>query len=123
MTKKVIFTYFFFEVIKMNSDRYFFELYKRVGKNIAFFRKKNNLNQKQLADELNLGDQSLISQYENAKKSLSLERIKEFADFFEESLEDFIFYDYTQDNVYQTLTDDVQDYPIHKLSNKTYFGI
>ena len=54
------------------------KVYKRVGANISYLRKQRNLTQESLAAELNISSQALISQYENARKALTLEKIMEF---------------------------------------------
>lgn len=58
------------------------KVYKRVGANISYLRKQRNLTQESLAAELNISSQALISQYENARKTLTLEKIMEFCAYF-----------------------------------------
>ena len=68
------------------------ELYKRVGANISHLRKQRNLTQESLAADLNISSQALISQYENARKALTLEKIMEFCAYFNVPLDKILFF-------------------------------
>ena len=69
------------------------KVYKRVGANISYLRKQRNLTQESLAAELNISSQALISQYENARKALTLEKIMEFCAYFNVPLEKILLSD------------------------------
>lgn len=57
------------------------ELYERIGRNIAYLRKSRKLTQQEFANKLHIHSQSLVSQYENAKKSLTFEKVVDFCVF------------------------------------------
>lgn len=57
------------------------ELYERIGRNIAYLRKSRKLTQQEFANKLHIHSQSLVSQYENAKKSLTFEKVVDFVFF------------------------------------------
>lgn len=96
-------------------------LYKRVGRNIAFFRKQKGLNQANLANNLHIGSQSLISQYENGKK-LNLEKINEISKYFEIPLRDFLFVEFEKDAISDYTSEEItRSSPIYKCAGKTYF--
>lgn len=96
-------------------------IYKRVGKNIAYFRKQRGLNQENFANELHIGGQSLISQYENGKK-LSLEKINCISNYFNIPLEEFLFVQFEKDSTSDHFIDIIpQSAPIYKCAGKTYF--
>lgn len=54
---------------------------KSIGEIIKYLRQSNNLSQKDIADALNMSI-SAISQYETGKRSLSVNEINLFADYF-----------------------------------------
>lgn len=100
-------------------------LYERVGNNISYLRKKRDLTQEKLADNLNIHSQSLISQYERAKKQLTLEKIAEFCLFFDVSLSDMLFSDLKDEAKKDEQIDFVVESiigPIKKCANRTYYG-
>ena len=97
-------------------------LYIRVGKNIAFLRKQCGLKQEALGSEMNIS-QTLISQYETAKKRPSIETIEKFCDYFNVTLQEILFSDFQQNNIEydnRYLTDD-ELAPIEKCANCTYY--
>lgn len=100
------------------------KIYERVGNNISFLRKKRGFTQDELASEMCIHSQSLVSQYENAKKAMTLEKIKEFCDFFEVSLSDMLFTDFsnTKDNEQIENQSLYNSGPISKCANRTYYG-
>lgn len=57
------------------------ELYERIGRNIAYLRKSRKLTQQEFANKLHIHSQSLVSQYENAKKPLTFEKVVDFCVF------------------------------------------
>lgn len=71
------------------------ELYERIGRNIAYLRKSRKLTQQEFANKLHIHSQSLVSQYENAKKSLTFEKVVDFCVFFDVNLEDMLFQDFS----------------------------
>lgn len=98
-------------------------IYVRLGKNIAYLRKSHDLTQEELAAVLNINSQALVSQYEHAKKVLSLERISDFCSFFGVSLEDMLFKDFS--GVESKKNVDVSSQftaPIQKCAGRTYYG-
>lgn len=71
------------------------ELYERIGRNIAYLRKSRKLTQQEFANKLHIHSQSLVSQYEHAKKSLTFEKVVDFCVFFDVNLEDMLFQDFS----------------------------
>lgn len=71
------------------------ELYERIGRNIAYLRKSRKLTQQEFANKLHIHSQSLVSQYENAKKPLTFEKVVDFCVFFDVNLEDMLFQDFS----------------------------
>lgn len=98
------------------------QIYRRIGRNIAFFRKKNELKQENLGHELGIS-QGLISQYETAKKSPSLETIVKFSDYFKIPLKEFMFTEFSiDDNILpETRNYDYDLRPIAKCAKQSYF--
>ena len=106
----------------MNTDQNLHALYVRLGVNIAYLRKERNLTQEELATALNVHSQSLISQYEHARKALSLERIADFCSYFNVSLEEMLFKDFSGFESRKTENTDSQiTTPIQKCSGRTYY--
>lgn len=98
-------------------------IYVRLGKNIAYLRKSHDLTQEKLAAVLNINSQALVSQYEHAKKALSLERISDFCSFFGVSLEDMLFKDFSGFESPQNVDVSSQvTAPIQKCAGRTYYG-
>lgn len=100
-------------------------IYKIVGNNISYLRKKRNLTQEELACSLNIHSQSLISQYERAKKQLTLEKITDFCQFFDVSLSKMLFSDLSgeeKNNNQIDATSEITSGPIKKCANRTYYG-
>ena len=64
---------------------------ENIGKFIAECRKEKNMTQQELANEINISRQTLIS-IEDNKSNISLELAFKFADYFQLSIED-IFID------------------------------
>ena len=100
------------------------KVYERVGNNISFLRKKKGFTQEELAVKMCIHSQSLVSQYENAKKAMTFEKIKEFCDFFEVSLQDMLFTDFSdaKDNKQIENRLPCNSGPISKCANRTYYG-
>ena len=106
----------------MNTDQNLHALYVKLGANIAYLRKERNLTQEELATALNVHSQSLISQYEHARKALSLERIADFCSYFNVSLEEMLFKDFSGFESRKTENTDSQiTTPIQKCSGRTYY--
>lgn len=100
------------------------ELSEQVGKNIFYLRRKRNLTQEKLAEQLNINSQALISQYEHATKTPTLEKLFEFASFFEISLEDLLFSDLSpaQKSEPPEYSDPIDKAsPIQKCARRTYY--
>lgn len=107
----------------MDTDYNLQELYERVGRNIAYLRKCKKLTQEEFAYHLNIHSQALVSQYEYAKKSLTLERIIEFCSFFEVPLEDMLFRDFLYIEQIKLSNNEVKTTtPIQKCAGNTYYG-
>ena len=107
----------------MDTDYNLQELYERVGRNIAYLRKCKKLTQEEFAYHLNIHSQALVSQYEHAKKSLTLERIIEFCSFFEVPLEDMLFRDFLYIEQIKLSNNEVKTTtPIQKCAGNTYYG-
>ncbi len=106
----------------MNEKDLLRRFYRRIGKNIVFFRKKNELKQEYLGNELGIS-QSLISQYETAKKFPSLETIVKFSDYFKIPLKEFMFTDFSVDDILEneTISYGYDLRPIVKCAKQTYF--
>lgn len=107
----------------MRADKDLHTLYVRLGKNIAYLRKNHELTQEELAAALNINSQALVSQYEHAKKVLSLERIADFCSFFDVSLKDMLFKDFSGFESKKSVNADSQlTTPIQKCAGRTYYG-
>ena len=107
----------------MNTEQILHDLYVRIGKNITYLRNNSNITQDDLASALRINSQSLISQYEHAKKAPSIERIADFCEYFNISLEDMLFKDFssleTKENM---LAESHISAPIQKCAGRTYYG-
>lgn len=62
---------------------------KNIGKNLLNYRKKWGYSQKHIATYLDI-DRSIINDYENEKKDISLVHLDKLCDLFNIELEDFI---------------------------------
>lgn len=102
------------------------KVYKRVGANISYLRKQRNLTQESLAAELNISSQALISQYENARKALTLEKIMEFCAYFDVPLEKILLSDLYVDahekQAEESSTKIPPEAPIQKCTGRTYYA-
>lgn len=106
-------------MIKDESLKHF---YRRIGKNIAFFRKKNKLKQENLGHDLEIS-QGMISQYETSKRFPNLETIAKFSNYFKIPLKEFMFTDFDMEDTYE---ENVNSYnydlrPIVKCAKQTYY--
>lgn len=100
------------------------EIYVRIGKNLTFLRAKKKLTQEQLAlDSSITSSQSVISQYERGKKTLSLAKIEEFSNFFGVTIEELMFSEFKDENESTTKKDSIisENDPINKCLGRTYF--
>ena len=59
-------------------------------KNIIYLRNNSDITQDDLASALRINSQSLISQYEHAKKAPSIERIADFCEYFNISVRRYV---------------------------------
>ncbi|WP_338941998.1 LexA family protein [Fusobacterium polymorphum] len=59
-----------------------------IGKKIAFLRKKEKLNQDELADKLGIARQSILN-YENEKRQIPIDVLAKIANFFNVTIESF----------------------------------
>lgn len=103
------------------------ELYERIGRNIAYLRKSRKLTQQEFANKLHIHSQSLVSQYENAKKSLTFEKVVDFCVFFDVNLEDMLFQDFSNKEKNHSVeqTAERKTYatsPIQKCAGRTYYA-
>ena len=98
------------------------KIYKRIRENISFLRKRHNLNQADLANNLHIV-QSLVSQFETGKKHPNLEMLNRICDYFKVSLHDMLFIDFSEkqtigaNGIYIFSTSD----EIQKCTNRTYY--
>jgi len=102
------------------------ELYKRVGANISHLCKQRNLTQESLAADLNISSQALISQYENARKALTLEKIMEFCAYFNVPLDKILFFnlyiDAHRKKAEERSIKIPSEAPIQKCTGRTYYA-
>ena len=103
------------------------ELYERIGRNIAYLRKSRKLTQQEFANKLHIHSQSLVSQYENAKKPLTFEKVVDFCVFFDVNLEDMLFQDFSNKEKNHSVeqTAERKTYatsPIQKCAGRTYYA-
>lgn len=106
----------------MQRSDFIDSLYFRVGKNIAFFRKQRGLKQEALGADMKIS-QTLISQYETAKKRPNLETIQKFCIYFNIPLQKFLFTDFSRDNIgyFNDYSSNEELAPIEKCTNCTYY--
>lgn len=107
------------------------ELNKRIGNNIRFRREQLGVSQEALAAEVEISGQSLMSQYENGRRSLPLPKLVELSDYFGVSLQELLFEEvYEKDENFKFQVNDdrkenrhaVAGDPILKCANQKYYG-
>ena len=106
----------------MDNDNSLLPLYERVGNNISFLRTQRNLTQEQIAVDLDIS-QAMVSQYETGKRKPSLTTLNRIADYFDISLQEFIFKDFYKEQLQgnDSTLSIVETDPIFKCSNSTYY--
>jgi len=65
------------------------QVFQNIGRQIAFFRKQNNITQLELAEKLNLS-QAMVTAYETGKKSVSIARLLQLSKILEVSPDDIL---------------------------------
>ena len=109
------------EVFLMSESEPLEQIYKRIRKNISSLRKRHNLNQADLANNLHIV-QSLVSQFETGKKQPNLEMLNRICDYFKVSLHDMLFMNFSEEQT--TGTNEFNHSPsdeIQKCTNRTYY--
>lgn len=106
----------------MSNDSVLEELYRCIGHNILHFRTEKGLTQEELAAKLYM-EQPSISKYERCKKKIDLDKINDFAKFFDVPLNEFMFKDFQREKKVEERQDNKVSLegPIQKCSNRTYF--
>lgn len=92
-------------------------LFARIGRNIAYYRKQNNLTQEELGSYLGIG-QSVISRYEKSRKKPQIKTLQKICNYFEISMESLLSVDYLDEEVIKSLGIKA---PIQKCTNRRYY--